>query len=185
MRPPADPRLRVARTEDVGAIEALMQSSIRHFFPRFYGGPQTEASLRYVGVPDPDLVADGTYYVAEDEDRLVACGGWSLRDKLYAGSDSAGDSRLLDPSTEAAHIRAMFVHRDWSRRGLGRAIIEASELAAERAGFTEMTLMATLPGEPLYLACGYDVLERVDVITPSGTPLPCVAMHKVLGDRRP
>ena len=29
---------------------------------------------------------------------------------------------MLDPATEAAHIRAMFVRPDWTRRGLGRAI---------------------------------------------------------------
>jgi GNAT superfamily N-acetyltransferase len=124
------------------------------------------------------LIVDGTYYVAEDVDGLIACGGWSKRDKLYSGSDDAGDSRLLDPATEAAHIRAMFVRPDWGRLGLGRAIIEESETAAKAAGFTMMSLMATLPGEPLYAACGFRELERVDVITPNGTPLPCVAMEK-------
>lgn len=157
-----------------------MSSSIRHFFPRYYSEPQTEASLRYVGVPDRDLIVDGTYYVAEDDDGLIACGGWSKRDKLYAGSDDAGDSRFLDPVTEAAHVRAMFVRPDWGRRGLGRSIIEKSEAAAKRAGFSAVTLMATLPGEPLYVACGYRELERTDVIAPNGTPLPCVAMDKLL-----
>jgi GNAT superfamily N-acetyltransferase len=159
-----------------------MRSSIDHFFPRYYNETQTEASRRFVGVPDRDLIDDGTYYVAEDEDGLIACGGWSKRDKLYAGSDDAGDSRLLDPATEAAHLRAMFVRPDWSRRGLGRAIIEEAEAAAKRAGFTAMTLMATLPGEPLYVACGFRALRRTMVITPDGTPLPCVEMHKVLDD---
>ena len=155
-----------------------MQTSIRHFFPVYYEEPQVQASLRYVGVPDRDLIADGTYYVAEDDEGLVACGGWSKRDKLYSGSDDAGDSRLLDPAREAAHLRAMFVRPDWARRGLGRAIIDQSEAAAKVAGFTMMSLMATLPGEPLYAACGFQELERTDVITPNGTPLPCVAMEK-------
>ena len=74
----------------------------------------------------------------------------------------------------------MFVRPDWARRGLGRAIIEESEVTAKRARFTAMSLMATLPGEPLYAACGFRELERTDVITPDGTPLPCVAMHKLL-----
>ncbi len=158
-----------------------MQASIRHFFPLYYEPPQVEASLRYVGVPDRDLIADGTYYVAEDDEGLIACGGWSMRDKLYSGSDDAGDSRLLDPAIEAAHVRAMFVRPDWSRRGLGRVIIETSEAAAKAAGFGMMSLMATLPGEALYAACGFRELERVDVITPDGTPLPCVAMEKPVG----
>ena len=158
-----------------------MKSSIRHFFPFFYDDAQVAASLRYVGVPDRDLIDDGTYYVAEDNGGLIACGGWSKRDKLYSGSDEAGDSRLLDPATEPAHIRAMFVRPDWGRRGLGRSIIEASEAAAKVAGFTTMSLMATLPGEQLYAACGFRELERTEVITPDGTPLPCVAMERVIG----
>jgi GNAT superfamily N-acetyltransferase len=155
-----------------------MKASIRHFFPLYYNEAQTEASLLYVGVPDRDLIDDGTYYVGEDDGGLVACGGWSKRDKLYSGSNTAGDSRLLDPATEAAHIRAMFVRPDWARRGLGRRIIEASEAAAKAQGFATMSLMATLPGESLYAACGFCELERTDVITPNGTPLPCVAMNK-------
>jgi len=172
--------LRNAERGDEPAIAALMESSILHFFPRYYNDPQVVASLRYVGVPDPDLIQDGTYVVAEDDVGLIACGGWSRRDKLYAGSDDAGDSRLLDPRTEAAHVRAMFVRPDWSRRGLGRSIIVESEEGAKRAGFTAMTLMATLPGVPLYVACGFEEIERTDVITPVGTPLPCVSMHKRL-----
>jgi GNAT superfamily N-acetyltransferase len=172
--------LRLARLDDEAAIKALMEASIRHFFPAYYDEPQVEASLLYVGVPDRDLIEDGTYFVAEVGE-LIACGGWSKRDKLYSGSDSAGDSRLLDPATEAAHIRAMFVRPDWGRRGLGRRIIEESELAANAAGFTTMSLMATLPGEALYAACGFREIERTDVITPNGTPLPCVAMEKPIG----
>jgi predicted N-acetyltransferase YhbS len=175
---PAAPPLHPATPADEPAIETLMQASIRHFFPAFYDDAQVAASLRYVGVPDRDLIEDGTYFVAEAEGALVACGGWSKRDKLYSGSDTAGDSRILDPATEAAHIRAMFVRPDWSRRGLGRRIIEESERAAKAAGFTTVSLMATLPGEALYAACGFRELERVDVITPSGTPLPCVSMEK-------
>jgi hypothetical protein len=107
------PPLRLARLNEEDAIETLMKSSIHHFFPLYYDEAQTEASLLYVGVPDRDLIDDGTYYVAEDDGGLVACGGWSKRDKLYSGSNTAGDSRLLDPATEAAHIRAMFVRPDW------------------------------------------------------------------------
>lgn len=179
MKGPADAPLRLAGAGDEDAIEALMQLSIGHFFPTHYDEAQVEASLRYVGVPDRDLIHDGTYFVATELDgRLVACGGWSKRDKLYSGSDAAGDSRWLDPATEAAHIRAMFVRPDWARRGLGRRIIEESELAAKSAGFMTMSLMATLPGEPLYAACGFREIARTDVVTPNGTPLPCVAMEK-------
>src|SRR5687768_17797510 len=53
------------------------------------------------------------------------------------------------------------VRADWTRKGLGRQIIEASEDAARAIGFRRMDLVATLPGIPLYLAAGY--LPTADV----------------------
>ena len=102
------------------------------------------------------LIDDGTYYVHEAGGEIVACGGWSRRNRLHAGAgDADDDDRLLDPRTEPARVRAMFVRRDWTRRGLGRAILESCERAARAEGFTTLALMATLPGEPLYRACGF------------------------------
>ena len=56
----------------------------------------------------------------------------------------------------------MFVRGDWTRRGLGRAILESCERAARAEGFTTLVLMATLPGEPLYRAFGFREVGRVD-----------------------
>ena len=81
---------------------------------------QTRSSVEHVGAVDRMLIEDGTYFVADVDGEPVACGGWSRRDRLYTGSgDAADDARLLDPVTEAARIRAMFVRSDWTRRGLG------------------------------------------------------------------
>ena len=68
---------------------------------------------------DETLIGDGTYFVHEAGGEIVACGGWSRRGKLFTGTadqESGGRDRLLDPGTEAAHIRAMFVRADWTRR---------------------------------------------------------------------
>src|SRR5437867_4237898 len=126
------PELRLATLDDEAAIEALMKASIRDIFPNFYDARQSASSIRYVGVADRMLIEDGTYFVAEADGELVACGGWSRRDKLYTGSGASGDdTRLLDPETEPARVRAMFVRPDWTRRGLGRRILEACEAAAK------------------------------------------------------
>ena len=95
----------------------------------------------------------------EHGDELVACGGWSRRDKLYTGGDAEGDARLLDPATEPARVRAMFVRVDWTRRGLGRRILEDCEEAARAEGFTQLVLSATLAGLPLYQAFGFQEVE--------------------------
>jgi GNAT superfamily N-acetyltransferase len=177
-----NPTLRVATLADAPAIDALMKASTAAIFPAYYDATQTSSSVRHVARVDPDLLGDGTYFAIEADGELVACGGWSRRGRAYMGSaDAPGDDRYLDPATEAARIRAMFVRADWTRRALGRRLIEASEAAARRMGFRRMDLIATLPGIPLYEAAGYvPTAEIEDIVLADGVPLPCLAMSKPL-----
>jgi GNAT superfamily N-acetyltransferase len=173
------PTLRVAGPADAAAIEALMKESGAALFPAGYDERQSESAVRYVAEVDEMLLADGTYFVFEVDGEPVACGGWSRRDKFYTGSgDAAGDARLLEPATEPARVRAMFTRSDWTRRGLGRRILEACEEAAKREGFRKLALGATLSGLPLYLAYGFEPVEEFDVTMPDGVKIPCVAMEK-------
>jgi len=80
------PTLRLASTADVPAIDALMKASIREIFPAFYDERQTASSIVHVARVDTLLVDDGTYFVLEAGGEIVACGGWSRRDKLFSGS---------------------------------------------------------------------------------------------------
>ncbi len=160
----------------------LMRASILSLFPRFYDARQTASAAVYIGDLDLTLVEDGTYFVHEAGDELVACGGWSRRDKLYTGSgDADDDARLLDPRTEPARVRAMFVREDWTRRGLGRAILESCERAARAEGFRTLALMATLPGEQLYRAFGFRELGRSMLTMPDGVEIEGVAMERPVG----
>lgn len=171
--------LRVATLDDETAVGALMKVSGAALFPLFYGEQQAASAVRFVAEVDPVLLADGTYFVLEHGDELVACGGWSRRDKLYTGSGHAeDDARPLDPSSEAARVRAMFVRGDWTRRGLGRRILEACEDAARGEGFRKLALVATLPGVPLYRAYGFRAIDEVEVSMPDGVTIPCVSMEK-------
>ena len=176
-----EPVLRVARPDDASRVDALMKESVAEIFPRYYDEQQVASSVRYVAEVDPMLLEDGTYFVVESEGELVACGGWSRRDRLYTGSgDSAGDGRILDPTIEPAKVRAMFVRSDWTRRGLGRRILEECEVAARREGFRELVLGATLPGVPLYLASGFEAVEEGEVALSDGVRLGYVSMTKSL-----
>jgi GNAT superfamily N-acetyltransferase len=180
-----EPEIRIATPADASSIQALMESSGEVLFRRFYDEEQAASAVRYVSLVDPLLLRDGTYFVLEAEDELVACGGWSRRDRLYTGSgDSDDDARLLDPATEPARVRAMFTRADWTRRGLGRRILEACEDAARAEGFRRLSLMATLPGVPLYAAYGFEALEELEITMPDGVTLPCVTMEMPIPDRR-
>ena len=110
----------------------------------------------------------------------VACGGWSRRDRLSREWRRDGDARLLDPATEPARVRAMFVRADWTRRGLGRRILEACEAAARREGSRSWSLMATLSGVGLYRAYGFVDVDELEVTMPDGVTLACVSMEMLL-----
>jgi GNAT superfamily N-acetyltransferase len=130
---------------------------------------------------DRQLVRDGTYFVVEHEGRIIGCGGWSRRAPLCGGDhgrDSEGPE--LDPRADAARIRAFYVHPDWARRGVGRAVMAACERAMAEAGFRAVVMMSTLAGEPLYASLGYAVSERCDVEMGGGLKLPVVRMGKAL-----
>jgi len=173
------PPQRLAVAADAHAITALMKQSVADLFPRFYDERQTASALVHIAHLDTVLIDDGTYYVHEAGGEIVACGGWSRRNRLHAGAgDSADDDRLLDPRIEPARVRAMFVRGDWTRRGLGRAVLDACERAARAEGFTMLALMATLPGEPLYRAYGFEETGRVMVRAPDGVELEGVRMQR-------
>ena len=180
---PDESVLRVATPEDRAAVDALMKTSAAVLFRLFYDEAQTASAVRYIAQVDPMLLADGTYFVLEHDGELVACGGWGRRGRLYTGSgDAEGDARLLDPATEAARVRAMFVRADWTRRGLGRRILETCEAAARNEGFRRLALMSTLPGVPLYLAYGFRPLEKVEITLPDGVLIGGMTMEKPIDD---
>lgn len=175
------PVLRPARPDETDAIEELMRASVTTHFPAFYDAEQTRSAARYTAALDPSLVDDGTYLVHEAGGEIVACGGWSRRAKLFAGpADADGDdpARLVDPATEPARIRAMFVRDGWSRRGLARQILERSASDAAREGFSSLVLVATLAGVPLYRACGFVEREPVPILHPDGVRLDGVLMDR-------
>ena len=160
-------------------MQDLMRQSVLDLFPSFYDDRQVASAAIHIAHLDMRLIEDGTYLVHEADGELVACGGWSRRAKLYTGSGAADDDeRLLDPASEAARVRAMFVRGDWARRGIGRAILEACERAAGSEGFQSLVLMATLPGEPLYRALGFREVERVDIRMPDGVTAGGVVMER-------
>jgi GNAT superfamily N-acetyltransferase len=173
------PPQRLALAADAPRISALMRASTLELFPQFYNAHQTASAAVHIAQIDLQLIEDGTYFVHEHGGEIVACGGWSRRDKLYTGSGAAaGDARPLDPRTEAARVRAMFVRGDWTRRGLGRAILASCERAAREEGFSRLALGATLPGVALYRAFGFEDGERFELTMPDGVSVEGLAMQR-------
>ena len=171
--------LRVARSDDVAAIEKLIPLSVRGLQSDYYSAAQMDAALGSVFGVDRQLIRDNTYFVVEHECEIIACGGWSKRKTLF-GSDhqTNRNDAELNPACDSARIRAFFVHPEWARRGIGRAILEASENAIRAAGFRSIELAATLPGKAFYAAFNYVPTARYEVPLANGLTLPVVRMIK-------
>jgi GNAT superfamily N-acetyltransferase len=174
--------LRLATTADAPRLRDLIERSVRALSAGYYTARQIESALRYVFGTDTQLIADRTYYVVESEaGEVAASGGWSRRRTLYGGDQmKEAEDPLLDPVREPARIRAYFVDPAWARRGLARRLFDRCAADAARAGFRALELMATLPGEPLYLALGFVPLERSEAMLPDGEALPLVRMSRPL-----
>jgi GNAT superfamily N-acetyltransferase len=171
---------RLAGPGDMPALQVLMTAAIRELLPQFLSPEKVEASFAVMGV-DSQLIEDGTYFTLEENGVMAGCGGWSRRATLFGHNHTAGrDSRLLDPASEPARVRAMYTGPAFVRRGVGRRILELCEAGARSEGFTRTELGATAGGEPLYRACGYLEIERMEVPTPGGVTVPITRMEKVL-----
>jgi GNAT superfamily N-acetyltransferase len=174
--------IRKAALDDRGAIEQLIGASVRSLSRADYSSEQIEVALKTVFGVDTNLILDGTYFVAESGSELIGCGGWSKRKTLFGGDQYATrDSSELDPASDAAKIRAFFVHPNHARKGVARAILLACESEATACGFHSLELMATLPGLKLYRACGYKEDDRVAYDLVDGVTIEFVPMRKELG----
>ena len=192
-------RIRKAVAGEIPELRALIEASVRELQAQDYTAAQMEGALESVFGVDSQLIADGTYLVAEarNTDRksdaaqagekknpgaewaIAGCGGWSKRKTLYGSDHWTGrEDTLLDPKRDAAKIRAFFIHPEWARRGVGSKILEACEAGAREAGFTSFEMGATLTGAKLFGARGYVSVEKIEVPLKNGLRLPVIRMTK-------
>jgi GNAT superfamily N-acetyltransferase len=156
-----------------------MEAAISELQKPFLDDRQIASSRAIMGL-DTQLIEDGTYFVVESDGELAGCGGWSRRATLYGSDRTPGrNAALLEPSRDAARVRAMYTHPRHSRKGVGRLILSLCERAARAEGFRTVELMSTMSGVPLYRACGYEAGDRIDDAT-GGAAVPLLRMSKRL-----
>ena len=173
--------IRRATPSDYSTLQDLVARSARALGADDYTPEQIEGALQGAFGVDTQLVRDGTYFVVEDGDRIIACGGWSYRRTLFGGDTGDGrDPEELDPATEAAKVRAFFVDPEYARQGIGRAILERCEAEALARGFERSELMATLTGARLYATFGYLPGEAIEHELAPNLSIRFVPMDKAL-----
>jgi GNAT superfamily N-acetyltransferase len=173
--------LRLATRADIPELSELIARSARGLSTGDYRPEQVDGALRGAFGIDTQLIDDRTYFVAEEDDEPAGCGGWSFRSTLFGGDARSGrDASLLDPSFQAARIRAFFVEPAKARRGVGSALLERCETEARARGFLRAEMIATLQGVKLYAARGYVGTERVRYDLGDGHSIEFVPMVKDL-----
>ena len=185
-------RVRVLKPEEIPAISALIAASVRGLQAEDYSEEEREAAIATVFTVDTRLVEDGTYFGAfTEDDLLVGCGGWSARKTLFGGyhqlqhthhdhAETQSDE-YLDPATDRAKIRAIFVHPSHARQGIGSLLLSASEDAARAAGFCRFEMASTLTGLSLYRLRGYRDMERIRVPVGRGLSIDVIRMVRRVG----
>src|SRR5262245_32591774 len=174
--------IRTATLDDIPDIEALIAASVHGLQAADYDADQRNGALGTVFGVDRQMIGDGTYFVVEADGRIAACGGWSRRRTPFGGDHSPRkDDSLLNPATDAARIRAFFVHPAYSRRGLGTVLLRTCEAAARTEGVVRAELTSTLTGVPLYAARGYVAHEHFEIALRNGARLPVIRMERAIG----
>src|SRR5258708_8194427 len=131
----ANIHLRLAVPEDVPVLRELIDASVRGLQTQDYTPAQIEGALKTVFGVDSQLIADGTYIVAEAEPTaiertgaknaqsewmIVGCGGLCKSNTLY-GRDywAGGGEALRGPLCEAAKSRSFLLPPVWARYRVG------------------------------------------------------------------
>jgi GNAT superfamily N-acetyltransferase len=172
---------RIAGLDDLDALHQLMARAIARNQSAFLTPEQVAVSDQVMGL-DSQLVRDGTYFIVERGGVIAGCGGWSYRATLYGGDASmvARTPEPLDPSADAAKVRAMYTDPDFVRQGVGSLILTLCEAAARAAGFARVELMATAAGVPLYRAAGYAPSAEGIAAQVGDVSIPLLRMEKRL-----
>jgi GNAT superfamily N-acetyltransferase len=111
-----DFHVRPATLDDVPVLGELIQASVRGLQAGDYLPEQIEAALRRVYGVDTQLIADGTYFVAEAvvgraQEKAVTA-------EAAAGSEACGDGlqSVADPADPNAQNRTVVGCGGWSKR---------------------------------------------------------------------
>ncbi len=177
-------KIRLADQADLPALRELIAASVLGLSPADYAPAVLAGAVNQALALDAQLVADRTYFAAEpvhSPGELAGCRGWSFRATLCGGDQLAGRcSSALDPATEAAKIRGIYIHPRYARRGLGTQMLHHCEAAAAAAGFRLLEMGSTLTGVALYSREGYSEQHRFTIPLANGAELEVVHMTKSL-----
>lgn len=161
--------VRAATKADIGAIDGLLGRSYRALLQADYPPSVLVTVLPGMARAQPQLVASGRYFIAEDGGTLVGVGGWS---EAMPGGGGAIPGR--------ANIRHVATDPAALRRGVGQAVLTAAMTQARLSGMTWAHCVSTLTAVPFYEALGFERLGDITLQMRPGIDFAAVAMRRDL-----
>ena len=159
----------MAGPDDAAAVRQVLEDSYPALMAGAYPPELLARALPLITRPHPQLLAGGTYYLAELEGSPAGCGGWSFE---------APGSELVEPGL--AHIRHFAVRSGWAGRGVGRALYERCAHDARAAGARDFEAQASLNGELFYAALGFVRVGPIDVSMGPDLAFPSILMRRAI-----
>ncbi|MEO3430345.1 GNAT family N-acetyltransferase [Pelagibius sp. CAU 1746] len=156
-------RLRPGKPSDAQSLLAVQDRAVRKLARGVYSDSQVES---WVQGNSPER-----YVAAMREDReqfLVAV----ARLRGIVGFCAYKDEE----------VRSLYIDPDWSRLGLGTALLQRAEADIATAGHAKIVIGASLVGLPFYESRGYRVIRHRHWRTRGGLMIPAADMEKRLSE---
>ena len=132
--------IRRFKEEEANEVSDLIRNTIRISNTKDY---PLELMKLLIETETPEHVLERAswthFYVAEDEGRIVGCGAIG---PFWGKEDESG-------------LFTIFVHPEYQRKGVGRAIIETLEKDEYFLRAKRIEIPASITGVPFYLKMGY------------------------------
>jgi putative acetyltransferase len=151
--------IRPYKASDVASVVSLFRTSVRGIAARDYNQSQVRAWA-------PDVIDEEKFgQRCESKSTWVA----KIEDRIAGFSDVEPDG----------HVDMLFVHPDFQRHGVARALLQHVENAARAMGLRRLYAEASITARPVFEAMGFRVIVP-QTVTIRGESLTNYRMEKRL-----
>lgn len=163
-------RVRLSTPADHAAVDQLLARSYPQLLKKDYLPSVRVTAIPIISRANPTLLKSGSYYVVEQDGRILGAGGWTHAAPTRSRG-RAGEGHVRHVATDPAVVR----------QGVGRALMEAVLNHAREQGVVRLNCLSTLTAVPFYSALGFVERRRLDVPLAPGIEFPAVEMDLRLG----
>ncbi len=155
--------IRPAKSKDSDATKRVGRLAILNLASDFHSTEAIKAWSDWSRIPEIHVAGSQRHsFVAVHDKEVVGFSIWMPHSE--------------EPKT--THIKAVYVHSDWARKGVGTQLIDTAEQDALSLGYERFTVGASLNGLPFYASAGYRRVEAQTVEIAPGIEMRFELMRK-------